>query len=149
MLVTPGAVFIISGNRPQSPDLRATVQELVQIFHIRIQCGIHDVADRLLRLQVSVQEKHDFFGLMAVKLVDGADDIGQREGDSSLQSLVVQYAELSFIVAGIGGVDAVFSTIGSAQNLLRVEASIRGVRPNWLPNPINPRRECQEHEQSL
>ena len=99
------------------------MQELVQIFHIRIQCGIHDVADRLPRLQVSVQEKHDLFGLMAVKLVDGADDIGQREGDSSLQSLVVQYAELSLIVAGIGGVDAVFSTIGSAQLFHRRRAA--------------------------
>lgn len=99
------------------------MQELVQIFHIRIQCGIHDVADRLPRLQVSVQEKHDLFGLMAVKLVDGADDIGQREGNSSLQSLVVQYAELSFIVSGIGGVDAVFSTIGSAQLFHRRRAA--------------------------
>ena len=83
------------------------MQELVQIFHIRIQCGIHDVADRLPRLQVSVQEKHDLFGLMAVKLVDGADDIGQREGNSSLQSLVVQYGDFLLVLSGIDVMDAV------------------------------------------
>ena len=44
---------------------------------------------------------------MAVKLVDGADDVGQREGDSSLQSLVVQYGDFLLVLTGIDVMDAV------------------------------------------
>ena len=73
----PPRRLIFCGNRPQLPDLRAAAQKIVQIFHIGIQRGIHDVADRLLGLQVSVEEKGDLFGLAAVEPVNRGDDIGQ------------------------------------------------------------------------
>ena len=54
VLVAPGAALFISENQLRSPGLRAAAQELVQIFHIRLQRSVHDVSDRLPRLQVSV-----------------------------------------------------------------------------------------------
>lgn len=77
----PPGRLIFCGNRPESPDLRATAQKIVQIFHVRIQRGIHDVANGLLGLQVSVEEKSDLFGLAAVEMVNRGDDIGQGQSD--------------------------------------------------------------------
>ena len=72
------------------------------LLHVGAKGSIYDIADRLLRLQIGVYDKHDLLGLSGVKAIDGADDLCQGGSDIAVHRFVVQHRELFIIIADIG-----------------------------------------------